>query len=126
MFKITTSGTNIQKVIDAFEPQQFLFDKGILYVLLNMELKGLLQKIENKRISNIFIEEIDESNFTMQSDIIQQEFKNMQIRNDCIRFEDEQQEQLKSIKEKLVNLQHLLEKRGKEGTSEQWQKTSKK
>lgn len=110
MFKITTSGINIQKILDSLESQHFLFDKGILYILLDMNLDNVLQKTKSKRISNIFIEEIDEDNFTMQADIIQQEFKNMQIRNDCIKFENEQQEQLKNIKEKLINLQQLLEK----------------
>ena len=68
MFKITTSGINIQKILDSLEPQHFLFDKGILYVLLDMNLDNVLQKTKSKRISNIFIEEIDEDNFTMQAE----------------------------------------------------------
>lgn len=108
MFKILVGKTSIQNIIDKIHPSHFIFEKDSLYVIDSRSYEKLYNIISTTKIRNIYIEEITEDNYVAQSPVVKQEFENMQIQNDCARFEEEQQEVLRRIKNKLLNLQALM------------------
>lgn len=112
MIKIVTEEENLQKIINVFECKNFFYTNGFLYLILPLgeDLTVMKNKLRIKKIDNVFIEVINDKNYNNQTEVIQQEYKNIQLHNDLERLEENQQEYLYNLKQKLLSLQDLLQK----------------
>lgn len=109
ILKVLADAEALQAITDLAQPEHFIYKDEKLFLILTAEDANKVYKVkEVNHLNNMFVTEITESNYKNELPIIQQEFEKIQIENDIEKLEEEHQDYLQTLKQKLLSFEQLL------------------